>query len=150
MISVYVDMSNLNLDKKIEHICHEEKSKLAVHNRLAEMCDPYVPMDSGTLAQTTRITSDGVTYSSPYAHYQYEGQVYGPNIPIIQDGIVVGWFSPPRKKKHPTGAEINYSKEVHPLATSHWDKAMLRDNKDKFEAEIKRILTERYNELYGK
>ncbi len=111
-------------------------ARLGIYNTLAKKCDPYVPMQEGTLAQTVDVTPDGVTYNQPYARYQYYGEVYGPNIPIIENGIIVGWFSPPNQKKHPTGRSINYSKEKHPLATSFWDKAMMRDHGDEFEKEV--------------
>lgn len=151
MITVSVDTSKLKnvLEDRMLNVVHDENTMLQVHNLFAKMCDPYVPMETGTLAQTTEITSEGVTYKQPYAHYQYVGQVYGPNIPIIENGVITGWFSPPGQKKHPTGTLINYSKEAHPLATSYWDKAMYRDNKDKFDSEVKEILVRRYRDLYG-
>ena len=44
------------------------------------------------------VSSDGVYYNSPYAHYQFEGIVYGPNIPIFENGVIVGWWSRPNKQ----------------------------------------------------
>lgn len=91
--------------------------------------DPYVPARNQVLAQNVRVTAEEdcghITYNSPYAHYQYEGEVYGPNIPIFEeDGETVsGWRSPPHKT--PTGRKLEYRKVPHPLATSHWDKAMV-------------------------
>lgn len=151
MITVKVDLSRFSTDieNKISRAVKDEKTRLTVHNLLAKMCDPYVPMQTGVMAQTTNITSEGVTYTAPYSHYQYTGEVYGPNIPIMQDGVITGWFSPPGKPKHPTGAAISYSTEMHPLATSHWDEAMLRDKKDEFESGIKDIIIRRYHEIYG-
>ena len=96
--------------------------KLYANTRLHAYCSPYVPMDSGTLDQTVNITKGYVHYKAPYAHYMYEGEVYGPNYPIMEGGQVVGWASPPQK--HPTGQPLDYSTDKHPLATSHWDKAM--------------------------
>ena len=91
------------------------------------LMDPYVPADSLMLAQNVRISADeekgSVTYQSPYAHYQYGGEVYGPNYPIMDDREVMGWYSPPFKT--PTGQKLQYSTFRHPLATSHWDRAML-------------------------
>ena len=75
---------------------------------------------------------------TPYAHYQFEGIVYGPNIPIIENGVIVGWFSPPNKQ--PTGASIQYSTEKHPQATHHWHEAMMRDRRDEFTQDIKDII----------
>lgn len=53
----------------------------------ARFMDPYVPADNLVLAQNVDITADEntgyITYNSPYAHYQYMGELYGPNIPIF-------------------------------------------------------------------
>ena len=122
---------------------------LQVHNLFAKMCDPYVPMDEGVLAQSLEITPNYIRYNTPYAHYQYMGMVYGPSIPIIEDGIIVGWWSPPDKEKYPTGASISYNTSKHPLATKEWDKAMMRDKKDEFVEQVKQILIRRAKELYG-
>lgn len=49
----------------------------------ARMMDPYVPADNLVLAQNITLSADEdvghVTYNSPYAHYQYEGELYGPH-----------------------------------------------------------------------
>ena len=96
--------------------------------------DEYVPEDAGFLAQNVRITADDdaghILYNSPYAHYQYMGEVYGPNYPIVNGGEVVGFYSPPHKT--PTGEKIDYSRSHarKPLATDHWDKAMMTARKN--------------------
>lgn len=94
--------------------------------------DEYVPEDTGVLAQNVRITADDdaghILYNSPYAHYQYMGEVYGPNYPITDGGELVGFYSPPHKT--PTGEKLQYSTFRHPLATDHWDKAMMTARKN--------------------
>lgn len=132
-------------DKTLEKLMLEMQNPdtmTAIYNALARHCDPYVPMRSGDLSQTVNVSEEGVRYSQPYAHYQYVGEVYGPNIPIKEDGEIVGWFSPPGQKKHPTGRKINYKTDYHPLATSHWDQAMMRDKGDEFKAEVKDTIEE--------
>lgn len=66
---------------------------------LERYMNPFVPMQTGILSQTTSISADSlagyVTYNSVYASRQYHG----------------------------TG--FNFSTEQHPLATSEWDKAMI-------------------------
>lgn len=99
-----------------------DDTRLYANTRLHALCDPYTPMDSGMLSQNVEITPEYVQYKSPYAHYQWEGKVYGPNIPITEDGQMVGFYSPPLKK--PTDRNLVYSKDKHPLATSHWERAM--------------------------
>lgn len=80
---------------------------------------PYVPFDTGTLANTVTITPGCIEHTAPYAHYQYTGEVYGPNIPITESGRVVGYYSPPRKS--PTGRALTYHR--NPRASKEWDKA---------------------------
>lgn len=122
------------------------RMKSFVANEFARLIDPWVPMREGMLSQGIAISLDQenayIYYNAPYAHYMYEGQVYGPSFPIIQDGIVVGWRSPKGKKKHPTGKQIKYSKEMHPLATAHWDKVAMQTQLPVFKQEINKILEE--------
>lgn len=93
----------------------------------------YTPWEAGTLAKSaygaTQIGSGKVVYPGPYARYQYYGEVYGPNIPVFDDGSgePTRFFSPPGQKKHPTGRELQYAKDVNPLAGSFWFERMKAD-----------------------
>lgn len=125
----------------------------ATRNRIAtklflEMCEPYVPIGTGeppdyppwrndtvgSLRASGRATEKTVIWGEnlPYAHYMYEGIVYGPNYKVerIQwpEGTtaVIGFISPKGEEKHPTGDMIEYS-EWKPQR--HWDEAMIRDNR---------------------
>ena len=88
--------------------------------------DKYTPKRTGALIRSatlgTKIGSGHIVYNTPYARYQYYGEIYGPNIPIYKDGELMGWRSPP--KKHPTGREINYSKDKNPNAQKLWFEKM--------------------------
>lgn len=42
-------------------------------SELKRMCDPYVPMNTGTLKNTAQVQQDGVLYVQPYAEDQYYG-----------------------------------------------------------------------------
>lgn len=149
-IKIDVNIDADKLTKQFEAL-KDDNVMYEIHDLLAKMCDPYVPMAEGILAQSVNlgISKDSITYYGPYAHYMYVGEVYGPNIPIIEDGIIVGWFSPPGQKKEPTGREIQYNKEYHPLASKEWDKAMMRDKGDVFLKAVADILLQRCKELYG-
>ena len=109
------------------------KVQQAIDKAVIDKCLPYVPMDSGTLAKSaygaTEIGSGKVIYPGPYAHYQYYGEVYGPNIPVFEDdsGTPTRFFSPPGRKKHPTGRELQYKTDVNPLAGSFWFERMKAD-----------------------
>ena len=95
-------------------------------------CFPYVPFDEGILAGSantaTEIGSGEVVYDTPYARYQYYGEVYGPNIPIVENGVIVGYWSPPEKT--PTGRQLQYNTDKNPLAGSHWFDRAMADHSD--------------------
>ncbi len=86
----------------------------------------YTPMRSGYLMKSpilgTKIGSGHIVYNSPYARYQYYGIVYGPNIPIFENGELVGFRSPPHKRS--TGRAMTYSKARHPQAQRLWFEVM--------------------------
>lgn len=127
--------------EKVQKLGNADSRKmLEIHKLLEKMCNPYVPMQEGVLLSNTVVTPEYVEYPGPYAHYMYMGAVYGPNIPIIEDGIVVGWWSPPGKEKHPTGWPLQYSKEKHMRATHHWKDAMLKNDKNEFLEQVKEIM----------
>lgn len=94
----------------------------------------YVPADTMTLGRSaytaTKIGSGTVIYPGPYAHYQYYGEVYGPNIPVFEDdtGEPTRYFSPPGQKKYPTGRKLTYSTDVNPLAGAFWIERIKADH----------------------
>lgn len=90
-----------------------------VNQILYEMCDEYVPYRTGALAGNATVTAEGVEYNQPYASEQYEG------------------------------GEFRHSTEYHPLATSHWDEAMLRDRGDEFYARVEEAIIRKAKEKYG-
>lgn len=93
---------------------------------------PYTPFLSGTLERSatigTVIGSGTIIQKTPYAHYQYYGIVYAPNIPIFRNGILEGFYSPP--VKHPTDRQLKYSTAKHPKAGKMWFERMKADCKD--------------------
>lgn len=78
---------------------------------------------------------------APYAHYQYKGEVWGPNIPRIENGVVVGYWSPPIK--HPTGRKLKYSKAYNKLAGPLWDKRLMAEEGDAIVADLQRYMDRR-------
>lgn len=118
-----------------------------VDKLIIDYCLPYCPMDSGVLAKSaydaTQIGSGEVIYPGPYAHYMYYGEVYGPNIPIFDDdsGAPTGFFSPPGKKKSPTGRQLQYNTDLNPLAGSFWFERMKADHLDDIVREAQNVAT---------
>lgn len=94
----------------------------------------YMAFKTGTLANSayfaTNIGSGEVVYPVPYAHYMEKGEVYGPNIPVFEDssGTPTRFFSPPGRKKHPTGRALNYDTSRNPLAGPTSFERMKRDH----------------------
>lgn len=83
-------------------------------------CDPLIPFRQGALRGSANypegIYGGKIEWNTPYAHYQYMGEIYGPNIPEYDaDGNLTGFWSPP--KKNPTGKPIKYHE---PGTTDHW------------------------------
>lgn len=147
-IEVKDDSVLLRLQTKIDNISDNEQVMTECHNIMASYMEPYVPMKMGVLFRSAIVTPHYVRYggaSVRYAHYMFEGIVYGPNIPIFENGVITGWFSLPKQRKHPTGAMLSYSEEGHPLATHHWHKAMINDKSEEFTADIKKVITEALN-----
>lgn len=86
----------------------------------------YTPFRTGIMETSathgTVIGSGRIVYNCPYARYQYYGIVYGPNIPLFENGEFIGWISPP--KKHPTNRRLQYDKTWHPQAQRLWFEVM--------------------------
>lgn len=113
-VDIKIDTSRI--DKNVK-----EAQKL-LNMQIVADCDPLIPFQQGALKNSVNypegIYGGVIEYNTPYAHLMYVGEIYGPNIPIIDSaGNVTGFFSPP--KKHPTGRPITY----HPEGTErgdHW------------------------------
>ena len=103
-----------------------------IDSEVLRLMVPYTPMDTGAMIQSatagTVIGSGKIEYNSPYARYLYYGEIYGPNIPIKENGKIVGYWSPP--KKTPTGRPLTYSTERHSLAGKLWFERMKADHRD--------------------
>lgn len=119
----------------------------AVHKYFTKRCadhmDKYVPFYNGTLAYDTRtIETDKIVYNAPYAHYMYEGKVMGPNIPIKEDGIIVGWFS--KGPKYYTNKNIKYKPSAgHEYAGPYWDQRMWSAEKNAIIQEVQDYINTR-------
>lgn len=137
------DRAIVNLILKVSEIPTDKAVMTECHNTLANYMEPYVPMQEGVLSINKEVTDKSVHYLSPYAHYQFTGIVYGPNIPIFENGVIVGWWSRPNKQ--PTGKNINYSTEKHSKATHHWNEAMMKEKGKEFTQDITNIITDYLN-----
>lgn len=88
-------------------------------SQVKRLCDPYVPMQQGTLKNNATVAGDGsnIVYTQPYAHYQYHGKVMAGRAP-----------------KHYTGDDLTY--HGAPMRGPQWDKRMLADKSKDLERSI--------------
>ena len=125
----------------------DSELKQYANMNLARYCEKYVPASSAKLlAQPVAITDEYVQFRGPYGHYQYMGVVYGPNIPIWENGTITGFFSIPKKPKTKTDRELNYSQDINPKAQSHWDRAAMVEHLGDLEDDIRKFIRERYED----
>lgn len=110
---------------------------LFLASEAARLMDPYVPVTQAEiLAQNLTVYQEGdhavIHYLSPYAHYQWAGILYVD--PITGKGAFTNgegrFWSRPNTAKKPSGRKLHYGKTFHPLATSHWDQAMMAARKE--------------------
>ena len=106
-----------------------DEGRLYLANTCKRLMDKYVPFKMGVLSQNVRTyvkNKKGIVhYISPYAHYQFEGILY------VSSKTGSSWArSGEYKVKASPETELVHDKHRHPLATSHWDKAMMTARKD--------------------
>lgn len=109
-VSIKVDIPN---PSGVSRRLFTPEVKKYANTRLHAYCDPYVPMDTGSLSQTVDITADYVHYKVPYAEKVHEGE------------------------------NMNFSKDKHPLATAHWERAMAAAKGQQLADDIKAYIERR-------
>lgn len=96
----------------------DRKAAKHLANLVAQKCDKRVPKQDGHLKGQHKIVDNGdgvgILYTQPYAHYQYEGKVMGPN---YTDGN--GRFWSGKAPKRYTGKKLTYNQG--PMRGSKWD-----------------------------
>ena len=96
-------------------------------SEVKRLSDPYVPFQQGVLKNTASVRPAGkgaqLRYDTPYAHYQWEGKVMGPNYQR-RDGE---WRSAaPKGGKRYTGKALTYHGG---LRGPRWTERMMADRK---------------------
>lgn len=127
--------SNMELKWRLptSQLAYEEtggdEGRLFFANECRRLMNPYVPSSqTGVLRGSTKCyvrNHDGyVEYNAPYAHYIYAGILY-------VSSITGSSWAKSGEHKVKTDQKLKYKKDFHPLATDHWDKAMMVANKSK-------------------
>lgn len=148
-VQVKAPLKPSELQKQLLAIVNNKEAMREAHRILGEMCEPYVPMESGQLRASMKAYPTSVKWETPYAHYQYEGVVYSPNYPLIRQGIVVGWRSPAGRKKKKTNRELGVPGSymgwqfgyTTPGTAHHWfEKAMAGRGKNTYSINVTKML----------
>lgn len=127
-----VDVKKIRIDSagKIEKrlgIDTNGKAMVFFRDEVARLCDPYVPMNTGTLKNTkTYPNSHSIKYVQPYAHYMYKGKV------------AMGSSKPAGIKRTISNKPIKY--QGAPKRGAKWDKRMMSDNKDKVVKDVQNYI----------
>lgn len=112
--SVDIKIDTKRIDKNLKD------AQRLLNMQIVADCDTLIPFQQGALRNSVNypqgVYGTEIEWNTPYAHLQYTGIVYGPNIPIKDsEGNITGWYSPP--KKNPTGRPLTY----HTAGTGdHW------------------------------
>lgn len=108
-----------------------EAQKL-LNEQIVADCDHLIPFQQGALRNSVNypqgVYGGEIEWNTPYAHYQYMGEVYGHNIPIYDSaGNLTGYWSPPNK--NPTGRPLHYHAEG---TGDHWFEKAKEQHKDEW------------------
>ena len=103
-------------------VCFTDAQRF-VDSECIRLMGKYTPERTKTLIRSVTlgkgIGTGKLVYPVPYGRYQYYGIVFGPNIPIFEQGQIIGWYSP--SQKLPTERKLRYTK---PTARPRWFEVM--------------------------
>jgi len=106
-----VTLTDWHVDAKIDGITSDKALGQYAAEQMRLGMDPYVPYEHGDLSGNAIVTPFEVTYTAPYAWYQWQD-----------------------------ARNMNYSKEQHGLATGHWERAYAAANGGKLAQSIETFL----------
>lgn len=168
-VKIELERFRTKRQQQLLKMLNDPKVQKQVNRYIADAITPFVPKKGGKLRRSVIVGPKSISWGRglKYAHYQYEGEVYGPNYPIVQGGTlagffraggrrypifnggtITGWYSIPGMTKHPTGRELGVPGEWRGwkfgYTTSgtrhHWDRAFTYQVKLKANQEITRYL----------
>ena len=129
-MSVIITVSGADvIQQKLLDVVADDTLGLFAASEWHKFYQKYVPVQSGAMYSAVEIRPWEIEHTSPYAHYQYEGKVYGPN-------------SPRGRKKHPTGGKLHYTSGT---ATDHWDQKAAQTQMDKLEQSLAAFIVREAN-----
>ena len=111
---IKIKMNSTNKIIKDHNLEEDGSVNKYLRDEVDRLCDPYVPMETGTLKNTKQYPSNHeIKYIMPYAHYMYKGKK------------AVGPSKPKGVKRTISNQPLQY--QGAPKRGSEWDKRMMRD-----------------------
>lgn len=108
------------LKSELSYSC--SKASHALAQKVKADTEPYVPMDTGSLRDSTKVVGNMVVYPGPYARYLYFGKLW-------VDPLTGSSWVKLGEHKVPTSKDLKY---WHPNTCSHWFEASKAQNMDKW------------------
>ena len=105
---------NLDRHRDIARVSESNNFWLEAAKEWWKLLKPYTPMDTGILCETVNLSPKTIEYTSPYANYIYNGELY-----TDQNGRT--WVRQYEKKPVNTHRPLHIKRNEHSEATSHWD-----------------------------
>ena len=104
-VRIFLSRFRTEKQKALLKMLNDKKVQKEANTILKNYINHFVPKASGALRNSADVTYESISWGKglPYARYQYKGQIYGKNYPIIRGGRIVGWYSKPGVPKYPTG-----------------------------------------------
>lgn len=121
-VTVKVDINTAKI-MQARGLGGDNRARVYLASEVKRLSDPYVPMQQGFLKNQAVVSSDGstLTYTQPYAHYQYKGEVMAGRAP----------------KKY-TGAKLTYN--GGPMRGPQWDKRMMADKSEEIVKNLEKFI----------
>lgn len=115
MPTVQLKVDTKQFSRKIAQLrkmLNDKEVRTDINRFIADAIQPYVPKKSGKLRDTLYVGPRVISWGRglDYARYQFEGEVYGPNYPGIEEDGSSGWRS--AIVKQPTGRELGAFKGI--------------------------------------
>lgn len=132
-INTHVGNVDIKIDtKRIDHNIKEAQAW--INRKVVADCEPFIPFNQGALKNSVEypqgIYGGEIEYNSPYAHYQYMGELY-----LSANGS--SWAKK-HEKKYPSGKPLHY----HPKSagtTDHWFEKAKEQHKEEWIKGVKEI-----------
>lgn len=124
---IKIKMNSTNKIIKDHNLEEDGSVNKYLRDEVDRLCDPYVPMATGTLKNTKQYPSNHeIKYVSKYAHYMYKGKK------------AVGPSKPKGVKRTISNQPLNY--QGAPKRGAEWDKRMMRDKGKQVTKDVERYI----------